>query len=205
MSCPRSARPSSRFSKILRSQPRSPFPSSRSRRARSMSRPSASSRPGSSPACSTSQPAPCSPRLFARSSDAWPFRGDRHGRPGLSRPAVRSAHVHPQGHGRDGLDIACWRFASERPRRRRRPGADVWREAVALDRARLHRLHSRHAGAGPYLRQLLCAGNGRRRSPPFEAGVFALAVFCSSHVGEIIRGAFSRSPSAKARRPRRSV
>lgn len=38
---------------------------------------------------------------------------------------------------------------------------------------------------------------------PFEAGVFALAVFCSSHVGEIVRGALQSIPigqteSAKA-------
>jgi len=29
---------------------------------------------------------------------------------------------------------------------------------------------------------------------PFEAGVFALAVFCSSHVGEIVRGALQSIP-----------
>jgi polar amino acid transport system permease protein len=38
---------------------------------------------------------------------------------------------------------------------------------------------------------------------PFEAGVFALAVFCSSHVGEIVRGAlqsipFGQTEAAKA-------
>ncbi len=32
---------------------------------------------------------------------------------------------------------------------------------------------------------------------PFEAGVFALAVFCSSHVGEIVRGALQSIPTGQ--------
>lgn len=39
---------------------------------------------------------------------------------------------------------------------------------------------------------------------PFQAGVFALAIFCSSHVGEIVRGGLQAVPKGRPKRQRRS-
>jgi len=68
--------------------------------------------------------------------------------------------------------------------------AHIWRPSASLARARLHRFHQGNAGPRSGSRQLLCAGNNWTAAQ-------AVSGRCSSHVGEIVRGALQAIPKGQ--------